>query len=73
MPSATLRSAKPSATPPSVTSACLRLRVRSVEGSLVTLDLVATDHRIIIGQRYDYLIGNGVVHAFSAPYTRSGS
>jgi hypothetical protein len=41
------------------------LRVRSVAGSLVTLDLVATDHQIIVGQRYDYLIGNGVAHAFS--------
>jgi hypothetical protein len=29
------------------------------------LDLPATDHRIVIGKDRDYLIGNGVAHAFS--------
>ena len=43
----------------------LQLRVRSVEGLLVSLALLATDHRIVIGQDCDYLIGNGVAHAFS--------
>jgi hypothetical protein len=31
----------------------------------VTLDLPATDYRVVIGQHCDYLIGNGVAHAFS--------
>ncbi len=43
----------------------LQLRVRSVEGPLVSLALLATDHRIVIGQDCDYLSGNGMVHAFS--------
>ena len=37
----------------------LQLRVRSVDGSLVALNLFATDHRIVIGQDCDYLIGMG--------------
>jgi len=41
------------------------LQLRSVEGPLVTLDLPATDHRIIIGKYCDYLIGKGVAHAVS--------
>lgn len=52
----------------------LQLRVRSVEGPLVTLNLLAIDHRIVIGQDCDYLIGNGVAHAFSKGglFIRSG-
>ena len=52
----------------------LQLRVRSVEGPLVSLALLATDHRIVIGQDCDYLIGNGVTHAFSKEglFIRSG-
>ena len=52
----------------------LQLRVRSVEGLLVSLALLATDHRIVIGQDCDYLIGNGVAHAFSKEglFIRSG-
>lgn len=51
-----------------------QLRVRSVEGTLVTLNLLATDHRIVIGQDCDYLIGNGVAHVFSKEglFIRSG-
>ena len=53
----------------------LHLRVRSVEGALVPLSLLATDHRIVIGQDCDYLIGNGVAHAFSKEglFIRSGA
>jgi hypothetical protein len=43
----------------------LQLRVRSVDGGLSMVSLLATDHRIVIGQDCDYLIGNGVAHAFS--------
>lgn len=52
----------------------LQLRVRSVEGTLATINLLATDHRIVIGQDCDYLIGNGVAHAFSKEglFIRSG-
>jgi hypothetical protein len=52
----------------------LHLRVRSVEGALVPLSLLATDHRIVIGQDCDYLIGNGEAHAFSKEglFIRSG-
>ena len=52
----------------------LQLRVRSVEGALVPLSLLATDHRIVIGQGCDYLIGNGEAHAFSKEglFIRSG-
>jgi hypothetical protein len=52
----------------------LQLRVRSVDGSLVTLNLLATDHRIVIGQDCDYLIGNGEAHAISKEglFIRSG-
>jgi hypothetical protein len=52
----------------------LQLRVRSVEGALVPLSLLATDHRIVIGQDCDYLIGNGEAHAFSKEglFIRSG-
>jgi hypothetical protein len=52
----------------------LQVRVRSVGGPLVTLTLFATDHRIVIGQDCDYLIGNGVAHAFSKEglFIRSG-
>ena len=32
---------------------------------MLALDLPATDHRIVIGKQCDYLIGNGVAHAFS--------
>jgi hypothetical protein len=65
MRSAKLPSAKPSAKPSLTTSGCLKLRVRSVEGPIVTLDLFATDHRIVIGPHCDYLIGNGLAHSFS--------
>jgi hypothetical protein len=41
------------------------MRVRTVEGPLVTLELPATDHRIIIGQDCDYLVGQGTAHVFS--------
>jgi hypothetical protein len=53
----------------------LQMRVRSVEGTLVALSLLATDHRIVTGQDCDYLIGNGVAHAFSKEglFIRSGS
>jgi hypothetical protein len=52
---------------PPVRSGSLKLRLRSVavEGPEVTLELPLTDHRIIVGQHCDYLIGNGVAHAFS--------
>ena len=52
----------------------LQLRIRSVEGPLVSLALLATDHRIVIGQDCDYLIGNGVAHAVSKEglFIRSG-
>jgi hypothetical protein len=52
----------------------LQLRVRSIEGTLVTMNLLATDHRIVIGQDCDYLIGNAVAHAFSKEglFIRSG-
>ena len=55
----------PSAKLPPATSGYLRLQLRSVEGPLVTLDLPAIDHRIIIGKHCDYLIGKGVAHAVS--------
>jgi len=32
---------------------------------MLALDLPATDHRIVIEKHCDYLIGNGVAHAFS--------
>ena len=32
---------------------------------MLALDLPATDHRIVLGKHCDYLIGNGVAHAFS--------
>jgi hypothetical protein len=40
----------------------------------VTLTLFANDYRIVIGQDWDYLIGNGVAHAFSKEglFIRSG-
>jgi hypothetical protein len=65
-------SAKPLLPPAQV--GFLQLRVRSVDGSLVTLNLLATDHRIVIGQDCDHLIGNGVAHAFSKErlFIRSG-
>ena len=54
----------PSAKIPPV-SGHLRVWLRSVEGPMLALDLPATDHRIVIGKDRDYLIGNGVAHAFS--------
>jgi hypothetical protein len=53
----------------------LQMRVRSVDGSLVVLALLATDHRIVIGQDCDYLIGNAITHAFSKEglFIRSGA
>jgi hypothetical protein len=64
----------PSAKVPPAQVGVLQLRVRSVEGLIVTLTLHATDHRIVIGQDCDYLIGNGVAHAFSKEglFIRSG-
>jgi hypothetical protein len=50
---------------PSAKLSSLKLRLQSVEGPLVTLDLPATDHQIVIGRHCDYLVGNGVAHAFS--------
>ena len=52
----------------------LQMRVRSVEGTLVALNLCATDHRVVIGQDCDYLIGNGIAHEFSKEglFIRSG-
>ena len=52
----------------------LQLQVRSVEGTLVTLNLLATDHQVMIGQDCNYLIGNGIAHAFSKAglFIRSG-
>jgi hypothetical protein len=32
---------------------------------MLPLDLPATDHRVVIGKRYDYLIGKGVAHTIS--------
>jgi hypothetical protein len=32
---------------------------------MFALALPATDHRVVIGKDRDYLIGNGVAHAFS--------
>ncbi len=32
---------------------------------MLALDLPGTDHRIVIGEHCDYLIGNGVAHAIS--------
>ena len=43
----------------------LRVWLRSVEGPMLALDLPATDHRIVLGKHCDYLIGQGVAHAFS--------
>jgi len=65
-------SAKPLLPPAQV--GFLQMRVRSVDGSFVTLNLLATDHRIVIGQDCDYLIGNGMAHAFSKEglFIRSG-
>lgn len=52
----------------------LQLRVRGVDGGLITVSLPATDHRIVLGQDCDYLIGNGIAHAFSKEglFIRSG-
>ena len=55
----------PSAKVPPVTSRHLRMWLRSVEGPMLALDLPPTDHRIVIGKHCDYLIGQGVAHAFS--------
>lgn len=58
--------AMPSATqPPNPVGSTLQLRVRTIDGGLVTLKLSATDHRIVIGEDCDYLVGNGMLHAFS--------
>ena len=64
----------PSAKVPLAQVGFIQLRVRSVEGQIVTLTLFATDHRIVIGRDCDYLIGNGVAHAFSKEglFVRSG-
>lgn len=64
----------PSAKVPPAQVGVLQLRVRSVEGPIVTLTLHATDHRVVIGQDCDYLIGSGVAHAFSKEglFIRSG-
>lgn len=52
----------------------LQMRVRSVEGTLVALNLFAIDHRVVIGQDCDYLIENGISHEFSKEglFIRSG-
>jgi hypothetical protein len=64
----------PSAKVPLAQVGFIQLRVRSVEGPLVTLTLHATDLRVVIGQDCDYLIGNGVAHAVSKEglFIRSG-
>jgi len=43
----------------------LKVRVRTVEGPLTTLELPPTDYHVVIGRNCDYLIGFGVAHAFS--------
>lgn len=43
----------------------MRVWLRSAEGPMLALDLPATDHRVVLGKHCDYLIGNGVAHAFS--------
>ncbi len=43
----------------------LHIRVRTVEGPLTTLELPATDYHVVLGRNCDYLIGEGVAHAFS--------
>ena len=55
----------PSAKPLTPIAGHLNMRVRTVEGPLVTLELAATDYRIVIGQHCDYLVGHGIAHAFS--------
>jgi hypothetical protein len=64
----------PSAKVPPV-SGHLRVWLRSVEGPMLALDLPATDHRIVIGQDCNCLIGNGVAHVFSKAglFVRSGA
>lgn len=51
--------------PPAPVTGHLKLRVRTVEGPLVTLELPPTDYHVVLGQACDYLVGYGVAHAFS--------
>lgn len=50
---------------PQKTAECLKVRVRTVEGPLTTLELLATDYHVVIGRNRNYLIGFGVAYAFS--------
>lgn len=52
----------------------LPLQLRSVSGGFVTLNLVARDHRIVVGDDANFLVGDGEVHAFTKDvcFIRSG-
>jgi hypothetical protein len=64
----------PAPRPPHAPAGFLQVQVRSVDGSFVTLNLLATDYRIVLGKDRDYLIGSGATHAFSKDgrFIRSG-
>lgn len=51
--------------PPAPVTGHLKMRVRTVEGPFVTLELPPTDYHVVLGQHCDYLVGHGVAHAFS--------
>jgi hypothetical protein len=67
-----MRSAKDKQPPADVR--VLQLQLRSVSGGFVTLNLVATDHRIVIGHDTNFLIGDAQAHAFTQDglFIRSG-
>jgi hypothetical protein len=43
----------------------VNIRVQRIDGSAVTLSLSSAGWHIVVGQRRDYIIGDGVAHTFS--------
>jgi hypothetical protein len=47
----------------------VHIRVQRSDGSMVVRSLSLAGSRIVVGQRLDYLMGDGVAHAFTSPWT----
>lgn len=51
----------------------VNIRVQRIDGSAVTLSLSSAGWHAVVGQRRDYIIGDGVAHAFSKEGYYEGS
>jgi hypothetical protein len=51
----------------------VNIRVQRIDGSAVTLSMSSAGWHAVVGQRRDYIIGDGVAHTFSKEGYYEGS